>query len=222
MHSLKNIAVLFFQIATFKTRPQDLPASDQVLIVAIALSLLVGLLRYLIVGAEYYSIFRVIIELVVPGALIYLLLLFFKLPNRFGQTFASVAGSGAIIYAIALPVFPSFHAAAEESQYGLSVYIIILLDLWSVAVLAFILKHAVDVGLATGISLAVALVLLTLMLVEGISPSRFPAPSQLSDDQLSYEFLPGQPVIPSQSVKASGIKIEGSAAALLPTKQQLT
>lgn len=199
MHRFKNIAWQFFQIATFKARPQDLPASDHVLIVAIALSLLVGLLRYLIVGAEFYSIFRVIIELVVPAALLYLLLLFFKLPNRFGQTFAAVAGSGAVIYAIALPVFPSFHAAAEDSQYGLSVYIIILLDLWSVAVLAFILKHAVNVGLATGISLAVALVLLTLILVEGISPSRFPASDQLldgqlSNDQLSYKIIPDQPV----------------------------
>jgi len=141
------------------------------------------------VGAEYYSIFRVVLELLVPGGLIYLLLLLFKLPNRFAQTFAAVCGSGAIIYAFALPVFPSFHASADESQYGLSVYIIILLDLWAVAVLAFILKHAVNVGFATGISLAVAVVLLTLVLVEGISPSRLPD----REISISVSFNSGEP-----------------------------
>ncbi len=199
MHSLNHIVLLFFRVASFKTPPQELPATDRVLATAIMLSLLVGLLRYFIVGGEYYSIFRVVIELLVPGVLIYLLLMIFKLQNRFSQTFAAVCGSGAIIYACALPVFPSFHAAADDAQYGLSVYIIILLDLWSVAVLAFILKHAVNVGFATGISLAVALVLLTLLLVEGISPSRLPS---RDGDQLSFNSavppgqLPGQ--IPGQ------------------------
>ncbi len=172
MHSLYNNVLLFFRVASFKIPPQELPATDKVLASAIILSLLVGVLRYFIVGGEYYSIFRVLVELLVPGVLIYALLLFFKLQNRFVQTFAAVCGSGAIIYAFALPVFPSFHASANQSQYGLSVFLIILLDLWSVAVLAFILKHAVNVGFATGISLAVALVLLTLMLVESISPSK--------------------------------------------------
>lgn len=199
MHSLNHIVLLFFRVASFKTPPQELPATDRVLATAIMLSLLVGLFRYFIVGGEYYSIFRVVIELLVPGVLIYLLLMIFKLQNRFSQTFAAVCGSGAIIYACALPVFPSFHAAADDAQYGLSVYIIILLDLWSVAVLAFILKHAVNVGFATGISLAVALVLLTLLLVEGISPSRLPS---RDGDQLSFNSavppgqLPGQ--IPGQ------------------------
>ena len=174
MQSVNNIVLLFYRVATFKIPPQELPATEKVLVTAITLSLLVGLLRYFIVGAEYYSIFRVVIELLVPAVLIYLLLLIFKLQNRFAQTLSAVAGSGAIIYAFALPVFPSFHASADESQYGWSVYIIILLDLWSVAVLAFILKHAVNIGFAAGISLAIALVLLTLMLVESISPSNLP------------------------------------------------
>ena len=201
MHGFNNIVTLFFRVALFKTPPQELPASDKVLFVAIALSLLVGLLRYFIAGAEYYSIARVVLELLVPGVLIYLLLKVFKLPSRFAQTFAAVCGSGAIIYALALPVFPSFHAAADESQYGLSVYIIILLDLWSVAVLAFILKHAVNVGFATGISLAVAVVLLTLVLVESISPSRVP---DRDVDQLSFNsIVPRARLRQSHGFKAS-------------------
>ena len=102
MHSFNNIVLLLFRVATFKTPPQELPPSDKVLATAISLSLLVGVLRYFIVGGEYYSIFRVLVELLVPGVLIYALLLFFKLQNRFVQTFAAVCGSGAIIYALSL------------------------------------------------------------------------------------------------------------------------
>ncbi len=172
MRSLKNLIILFFRVATFRTPPQDLPASEVVLAFAIALSLFLGLIRYAVVGSGYYSVFRVVLELLIPGLLIYLLLLYFKMPTRFVQTFAAVCGTGAIIYAFALPFLPSFFAAAETSQHQLSVYIIIAIDLWSVAVIAYILKHAVNVGFATGISLAVVLVLLTLILVESVSPSK--------------------------------------------------
>lgn len=215
MHSLNNIVLLFFRVASFKTPPQELPATGRVLATAIALTLVVGVLRYLIVGAEYYSIFRVLVELLVPGVLIYLLLMLFKLQNRFTQTFAAVCGSGAVIYAFALPVFPSFHASAGQSTYGLPVFIIILLDIWSVAVLAFIFKHAVNVGFATGISLAVALVLLAMLLVESISPSRLPDREPGREVDPVTSSLRGFPFGPAGVLVAgSGTKIDSVATAL--------
>lgn len=182
MHSLKTILLLFFRVAIFRTPPQDIPASEVVLVISIAFSLLAGLLRYAVVGYEYYSLLRVFLEPLISGILIYLLLAFFKLPGRFSQCFAAVCGSGAIIYLFALPVLPSFFAT-ESSLHQLSVYIIIAIDLWSVAVLAYILKHTVNAGFATGISLAVALVLLTLIVVENISPTRQPADADHALDQ---------------------------------------
>ena len=185
MLDLKNTVLLFIRVALFKSPPQELPASSSVLAIAIAMSLMVGVARYLLVGAEFYSVFRIFLELVIPGVLLFLLLSFYKFHNRFSQTFAAICGSGAIIYALAMPVLPSFFAAAESPQRELSVYLIIAIDLWSVAVLAHILRHAVNVGLATGISLAVGLVLGTLFLVEGISPAR----QSLSADQKSDQEL---------------------------------
>ena len=173
MHGLLTLIQLFFRVATFRTPPQDLPSSEVVLLVSIAFSLLAGLLRYAVAGYEYYSIVRVFLELLIPGMLIFILLKFFKLSGRFNQSFAAVCGSGAIIYLFALPVLPAFFDT-DSSQHQLSVFIIIAIDLWSVAVLAYILKHAVSVGFATGISLAVVLVILTLMLVESFSPGSRP------------------------------------------------
>ncbi len=171
---------LFFRVALFKTPPQDLPASESLLAVAVGFAFFVGLLRFAIVGSEYYSFLRILLEVAVPGILVYCLLLYLKKPNRFNQTFAAICGSSAIIYALALPVLPAFFASTEPGQSQLPIFLIVLLDLWSVAVLAYILRHAVSVGIASSISMAVLLVLLTLILIEGISPAKQPAESESS------------------------------------------
>lgn len=188
MHGLVNIFQLFLRVAMLKSPPQELPASEIVLAISIVFALFVGLVRYAIIGSEYYSLLRVVLELLIPAVIVYLLLFYFKKSGRFNQTFAAICGSGAIIYALALPVLPAFFASAD-SQHQPAIYIIIALDLWSVAVIAYILRHALNVGFATGISLAVVLVLLTLMLVESISPSKKlhqtdPAISSNADDKL--------------------------------------
>ncbi len=182
MHSLWQVILLFYKIAVFKKAPQDLPASGAVLYLAVGFALLVSLLRYHIVGTESYSMLRVLLEVLVPGVVLYLLLMYFRQSNRFGQTFAAICGSGSIIYALALPVLPGFYAAALSSTPHWSVVVIVLLDIWSVAVIAYIMKHALDVGIATGISLSIAIGLTAFLMVESITPSKTP---KRADDLLS-------------------------------------
>ena len=171
MNQFLHYLSLFFRIASFKSPPQDLPATDAALYSGVFLALGVGLLRYLVVGGADYPIARVVLEVAVPGVALYVLLLFFNLSNRFAQTFAAMCGSGAIIYALALPILPAFYSAASAPAYGPSVYLIIALDIWSILVVAHILKHAINVGFPTGISIAIALGLFSLLLVESIAPT---------------------------------------------------
>ena len=137
---------------------------------AVALAFVLSLLRYLVVGAEYYPLVRVVLELVVPALALYGLLLFYQLPQRFGQTFTALCGTGAIIYVLAIPVLPVFYSS-DTPAYGSATYLIIALDIWSILVVAHILKHAIGVGFATGISIAIAFGLLVLLVVESIAPS---------------------------------------------------
>lgn len=184
---------LFFKIASFKAPPQDLPATNAALYSGVLLALAVRLLQYLIAGGTVYPIARVVLEVAVPGVALYILLLFFKLPNRFGQTFAAMSGSAAIVYALALPILPAFYSSASGPAYGPSVYLIILLDIWSIMVVAHILKHAINVGFATGISFAIALGLFALLLVESIAPTgsfESAAPQEISlDADLPFESV---------------------------------
>ncbi len=187
MHSIWQTLAMFFNIAVFKNRPQDLSASIQVLYVAVGLALLLSVLRFSMVPAESISILRVLLEVLVPGVVLYFLLYYFKHTNRFAQTFAAICGSGSIIYALALPFLPAFYAAAAARAPDLSVYAIILLDLWSIAVVAFILRHALEVGLATSVTLAIALGLTSYIVVDTAAPLKAVQPV---DQPLSFQSLP--------------------------------
>lgn len=196
MHSLWQTMLLFYKIALFKKPPQDLPASTTVFYLGVGLALFVSLLRYFIVGAESYSVLRVLLEVAVPGVVLYLLLMYFRHANRFSQTFAAICGSGSIIYALALPVLPAFYASALSSTPHWSVALIVLLDIWSVAVIAYIMKHALEVGIATGVSLSIAIGLTAFLMVESITPSKTP---ERTDDLLS-SYLTSGPVVKSRNI----------------------
>ena len=160
----------FFRIVLLKSPPQDLPASTGVLYLSVVMAFLVGVLRYVIVGGGYWSLFRSLLEVAVPGAILFFLLTCFKLPARFSQSFSALCGSSAIIYLLALPVLPAFYAAASNDSYDLSVYMIIALDIWSLVVVAYILKHTLGVGFFTGVSLAIVIGLSAFIVVESIAP----------------------------------------------------
>jgi len=168
-HFLQLIA-LFFKIATFQSSPQDVPATSVALYSGVALAFVIGLLQYLVVGGAYYPLIRVVLELAVPAIALYGLLLFFKLPQRFGQTFTALCGSGAVIYVLALPVLPVLYTTATPA-YGAATYLIIALYIWSILVFAHILRHAIGVGFATAISISIAFGLIVMLVVESIAPS---------------------------------------------------
>jgi len=169
MQSLSQILGLFFSIATLKRPPQDLPATQSVLVIGVGLSLTVSLVRYFILGRETYSVFQVFLEVAVPALLVYLLLMFFKLPQRFLQSFSALCGTTALIHVLALPILPALYDALGSNNP--IIYIVLILDMWWVIVVAHILKHTLNVHFGTGISLAIGLGLASMLIVENFAPT---------------------------------------------------
>jgi len=165
--------IQFVQIALFKALPQDLQASNRVLLWSIGLAFVVGMLRYVSLDVQATAFVRVVLEIFVPGLLVFALLRVFGLSHRFLQTFSAICGSAAFIYLLALPVLPAFYRASASSENTLPFFIVLLLDFWSVAVFAYILKHAMDIALPIAISLSIALGLLALLIVDTIAPITF-------------------------------------------------
>ena len=169
------IARPFVEICLLRLGPQDLPASPFLLGIAVAAYLGLGVL----VTALHYP-FLTAVAISVTGALIFGLLAFVLLSvrgvsERFFQTCAAFAGTGAVLEAAALPLVallePVEPEGAEAGAVAGSAAGLILtlpwlaLLIWSWVVGGHILRHALSVRLTAGIGLSIALFWLSTLVI---------------------------------------------------------
>ncbi len=149
---MKALFFIFFDICRLRAGPQTLPSSPFLLGLMLGLHFVLGVLL---------SIF----DMTMPDALllaasgtllllvfIYLLLAVTKKGSRFLQTVTAVAGCEVLLGVFILPVVVWFYSGAEQVFAGL---LSLLIVFWSVAIMAHILRHALEVSIATGIPLAI-------------------------------------------------------------------
>lgn len=162
----------FMQLTLLKVTPQELPGHYLVLWISVAAAFFASLAGLLFAYDLGDSIMRSSLALAIPAVLVYAMLGVRNLQSRFVQVYSALCGSAAVIYLIALPLMPGFFAAIVEDQPGkIIITIVLLLDLWTLAITAHILKHAFDVGFPAGFALALALMLATLLTIEAITPA---------------------------------------------------
>ena len=107
-----------------------------------------------------------------PGVLVYAMLGVKNLQSRFVQSYSALCGSAAVIYIIAFPLLPAFFSAAADSSSGkLVIFIVLLLDIWTLLITAHIFKHTFDVGFASAISLALVMMIVTVLTIETLAPT---------------------------------------------------
>ncbi|OED35401.1 hypothetical protein AB833_29645 [Chromatiales bacterium (ex Bugula neritina AB1)] len=161
----------FVQISLLRAVPQDLPGQTLVLWLSVAMAALTGIAGLLIYYSVGESLIRTITVLVVPAVFLYVALSMKNLRSRFIQAYTAMCGTSAVVYVVALPFLPAFFEAIVATQHNkFIVYVILLLDIWTVVVTAHILKHTLDIGMASGVSMAIAMMVMTLVVVEIVSP----------------------------------------------------
>lgn len=163
------IARPFVEICLLRRAPQDLPASP--LLLGIALSAHAGL--GVLVTALYYPLLTAI-GVSVTGTLLLGLLAFALLTarglgERFLQTYAAFAGTGAVLEAIALPLVALLEGSeAGDAPSAAGVILTIpwlALLVWSWVVSGHILRHALSVHLTAGIGISMAFFWLSALVV---------------------------------------------------------
>lgn len=171
------IARPFVEICLLRLGPQDLPASPFLLGIAVAAYLGLGVL----VTALHYP-FLTAVGISVTGALIFGLLAFVLLSvrgvsERFFQTCAAFAGTGAVLEAAALPLVallepiePEGTGAGARAGAGSAAGLLLTLPwlallIWSWVVGGHILRHALSVRLTAGIGLSIALFWLSTLVI---------------------------------------------------------
>lgn len=163
----------YWQLTLLNVTPQELPGHSLALWISMAAAFVTGTAGLLFAYSVTEAVIRSVLAIAVPGLLIYAMLGVKNLQARFQQAFSALCGSAAIIYLIALPLLPAFFSAAVGSPSGnLVVIMVLLLDFWTVLITAHILRHTFDIGFASGLSLSVVMVFVTLLTIEAVAPMK--------------------------------------------------
>jgi len=142
---LDKLIKAFWEMCLLRRGPQDVPPSQ----VITGAALLVYAL---------FSFFGVVVRLPANSAFLFALIdvgllvaftlgaLWIRfLSVRWQQTLAAMAGTGAILEAVALPVFYWQSQVADSQLEALPVFVLWLLMIWNLAVVANIMRHSLNV-----------------------------------------------------------------------------
>ncbi|HHM05221.1 MAG TPA: hypothetical protein ENJ19_05705 [Gammaproteobacteria bacterium] len=145
----------FWTICTFNSAPQNLPASWTLLgITAVgyfAVSLMIAALQ--LGGAHAFP--AALLDVVLLSALTRAVLWVRMFGERFVQTLTALTGTGALLGLVAVPVV-AWHQRAQASGSDASLPALMLLAwmAWDLAVIAYILRHALSTVFYVGAALA--------------------------------------------------------------------
>ena len=153
---------LFLDIVLFKKGPQDVPDSP----VLFALVLLADVVISTVVGALEGDVSGALVQAFVASVLLLafvaLILLLTSHRERFQKTATAVLGCDALMTLAALPV-----SLLPDVLSGLGLLIMGIL-FWNLLVFAHILKHALGIGYALSVALALIFTLTSLDLMARI------------------------------------------------------
>lgn len=153
---------LFIEICLFRRGPQDVPASQLLMGLAIAAYLAVGIGLLAMEGLHLGAVLQALVELLILLGFVWANLQFMRLQNRFLQTAIAMLGSDALISSLAIPLVGWM--ALSEGAKG-AYLLLLLLMLWHLAVVAHILRNALSRPLATGFGLAIVYVVASYQLM---------------------------------------------------------
>ena len=153
---MKQIFNIFFDICLLRAGPQDVPYTRYLLFVLLGLHVLIGVLlgslSYSIPTAIAYGFTNMLILVVLLRAV----LMIGKRPERFNQTLSAVAGTDVIIGIIAWPISSWMITARDtDAAIGVPIMLWLLLIIWSLTIIAHILRHALSIPWAAGFALAI-------------------------------------------------------------------
>jgi hypothetical protein len=169
---MSRLLLVWFDICLLRAGPQDLPASRELLGLAIASYTLVSFLLsapgYPLATAGQMALVDVALLIVFPASLLYLL----GKPARVYQTLTALAGTGTLLGLIALPVMPLLLQGEGSGPPPVFASLLwLVLFGWTLMVVAHIMRHALSVNLPVAIGIAVVYSLLAMQIIAMLFPA---------------------------------------------------
>ena len=156
-----TLAKTYFYICLLKYRPQDVPASRELLAISVGIYFL---LDYVLAGLDENianALPAAIVDTVFLLVFTLLLLLLRRMPGRWTQTATALAGTGIVFGLLLMPgvIILSESGPVTLIQQILSILLYLVL-IWYVVVLAHIFRHALSSSFALGIFISMIYLLL--------------------------------------------------------------
>jgi hypothetical protein len=168
---LSSVLQLFVSLVRLRARPQDLPASDGLLLVcaillAVTTTLALQPFYPLTIGSVRVGLDLLLQVIIVQGALRVI-----GHPERFRQTFTAICGTGVIFTLLAWPLYTILvDRDPSHPLAGASVLLVLGIYVWAVAVLGHILRHALEVRMSAALAFALLYVVVTTAIGETVLP----------------------------------------------------
>ena len=166
MGMIKVINV-FWRICLLKLAPQDLPASSFLLLVSMLGYGLAGVLIGLISLSPGQAFISSVLDIALIGSMTQLLLWIKEMGPRFQQAFTALMGTGAILGFLALPILFLQMQIGEQPAFIPSLMIVVMV-IWSLAVVGHILRHTISAPFFVGVLLAVTYMYVSMSIMRSL------------------------------------------------------
>lgn len=151
--------------------PQDLPATDAVLVGSIAANAIASMLVIQRVYTLELAALRVAVDLALQLAFLAGALRLTGHPERLRQTYSALCGAGAVMVLLAWPLLAILMGRPDgDDLAGVASVLLIALYGWAALVIGHVLRHALDTTLGRGVLLGVAYVLSASLLADALVP----------------------------------------------------
>ena len=158
----------FVDLCLLRRAPQDLPASQSLLVMVLVVNALAGI----VLGVQTWAGAGVALAATALdiGALLGLLWIALQVRGvtpRFTQSATALLGAGTLFTLLAMPLQPLLDAP-EEMEAGALVYLLLLV--WVQLVYGHVLRHALNLNLVSGVALSLVYTFSSAVLIELLFP----------------------------------------------------
>lgn len=158
--ALSKLLKIFIDICMLRAKPEDVPSSANLLGAALVAYALVSLALASASLPLHNALLYALADTLILSLITHTLLLLRRLPARLVQTLTALAGTGTLFGLAALP----FTHLSELSP------VLFSLLIWSVAVTAHILRHALSVSFMMGVLASFGYLFVALMVMGALFP----------------------------------------------------
>lgn len=161
----------FIQICLLRQGPQDLPTSGILLAIALTahtvMSVVLSHISLNTLQALLSGLLDTVMLVVLTGSLLFVQ----RRITRVTQTVTALAGTGAIITFLALPLSGWLHGADQAAgEGGFALLLLLILTGWSLAIAGHIFRHALSVPYFVGLVLAVVFYWISISVFRALFP----------------------------------------------------